>query len=117
MEADVEVSVLVVAGVFSDSLASSQVPELDAVICTASQESIERIGVAICSFIELNCVGVALVTVIDDLNCLVHIGVIDDQLLVGAPEETNRRVSFDVMEAEGRNVLGAWVAVYLYQFK
>ena len=43
LEADVEVSVLVVTGVFSDSLASPQVPKLDCVICTACQESIESV--------------------------------------------------------------------------
>ena len=59
----------------------------------------------------------ALVTVIDDLNRFVHVSVIDYQLLVRAPEKTDGRVSLDVVEAEGRDVLGTWVAECLYQFK
>ena len=59
-----------------------QIPELDHVISTACKERVVSFRVGESSLEKFNCVGMFLMSVIEDLDCLVCIGVVDNQFLI-----------------------------------
>jgi hypothetical protein len=66
----------------ADSFSDSQVPKLDHVVFASRKESVECFVVGKTAFIELNGMRVLEMAVINNLNGLVHIRVVNHDLLV-----------------------------------
>ena len=67
---------------------NTQIPQLYRVVGSTSQERIVRVMIWVGAFIELNSVCVALMRIVDNLNCSVNICIEDDQLFIRSSHDT-----------------------------
>jgi len=95
----------VMAAEDSHRTSNSQVPQLDLIISTRRNESVECIVVSIGAFVELHRVTVLLMGVVYNLERLVHVSVINDQLLVRACNQADLTCHLGVVQVEGGDVL------------
>jgi len=79
---------------------NTQIPQLNRVVSSTSQKRIERVMILVGSFIELNSVGVALMRVVDNLNCSVFICIEDNQLSIRSSHYTNLARHFSIVKSE-----------------